>query len=253
MLQAYEQGGGGAEKTIRDSITDSYQGLRPEAESIRRYEQEQLPAFYDAFSGFGMGTTARDLDPLTRLQHASRDAAGKATQAMTSRDMFDTRKARMEDLISSALRSYQTGYGMTQAGEQRQWRDSQAEEDKRRWEAEMELRRQAANRQGTPPTVMPDTPTVQSQLDQLYKAGIKTYQGQTITPVRTNIHTGQTEYLLNAPSTPTRTTPTSTSTPQSGYGALDDMKRGWEGYHPSGWAGNASQWLRGNMFGGWGD
>lgn len=115
-------------RTIRDTITGAYDSLRPELETIHKYETEQLPSFYDAFSGFGMGTGAADMDPLTRLQSATGDVARKGALARTSRDIFDVRKSRMEDLIRDTYGQWQTGYGAAQNAWQRAWAQKQHED-----------------------------------------------------------------------------------------------------------------------------
>ena len=112
-LRAYEDDPAAA-RTIRDTITDAYRGLKPELETIHKYETEQLPAFYNAYSGYGMGTGAADLDPTARMQMASGDVARKSALARTARDIFDTRRAGMEDLIKAGIDQWQTGYGMAQ-------------------------------------------------------------------------------------------------------------------------------------------
>lgn len=145
QLRAYESDVA-PEATIRKTITDAYKGLEPELRSIHKYETEQLPTFYDAFSGYGMGTGAADMSPQARLAAASRQAAEQSALARTSSDIFDTRRARMEDLIGQAFRQWQHGHQGAQAGYNRWWQQQQAEEDRRRWEAEMALARQRAAR-----------------------------------------------------------------------------------------------------------
>ena len=113
MLGAYENDSA-VERTIRDSITGAYGNLRPEIETVRKYETEQLPAFYNAYSGYGMGTGAADLDPLARMQAASGDVARKSALGRTARDIFDVSKAGMEDLIGEGMRQWERGYGMAQ-------------------------------------------------------------------------------------------------------------------------------------------
>lgn len=147
QLRAYESDIA-PEATIRKTITDAYGSLKPELQSIHQYETQQLPAFYDSFSGYGMGTGAGEMSPLARLQMATRAAAGQSALARTSSDIFDVRKARMEDLIGQAFRQWQHGHQGAQSGYNRWWQQQQAEEDKRRWEAEYALAQQRAGREG---------------------------------------------------------------------------------------------------------
>lgn len=99
-----------AEKNIRDAITKAYGGLKPELETINTYENEQFPAFYDAFQGGDMG--AAGLDPASRLANAWREAGRASTSANVARGAFDVRRAGMEDLIASALKDRNDRYGM---------------------------------------------------------------------------------------------------------------------------------------------
>lgn len=140
-LRAYEQDAPGVEKFIRNSILDAVDSYKPELESVRHYEQSQLPAFFDSFSGYGMGTGASDLSPTTRLANAMGEVSRQATMGMTARDILDARKARVEDLIGQTYGQWQAGYNAQQSAWQRAWQEKQAEEDKRRWEEEMALAR----------------------------------------------------------------------------------------------------------------
>ena len=144
-LRAYEQDAPGVEKFIRDSILDAVDSYRPELESVRHYEQSQLPAFFDSFSGYGMGTSASDLSPTTRLANAMGEVSRQATMGMTARDVLDARRARVEDLIAQTYGQWQAGYNAQQSAWQRAWQERQAEEEKRRWEAEMALARLKAS------------------------------------------------------------------------------------------------------------
>lgn len=156
-LRVYEQDTNPL-RTVRDTITDAYQGLRPELETIHKYETEQLPAFYDAFSGFGMGTGAADIDPLSRMQFATGDVARKGALARTARDIFDTRQARMEDLIKDTYNQWQTGYGAAQNAWQRAWAQKQ-HEDQMALEREKMAAAQRAQRTWNPP--VSQTPNIQ--------------------------------------------------------------------------------------------
>lgn len=138
-LRAYETDAPGVEKFIRNSILDAVDSYKPELESVRHYEQSQLPAFFDSFSGYGMGTGASDLSPTTRLANAMGEVSRQATMGMTARDVLDARRARVEDLIGQTYGQWQTGYNAQQSAWQRAWQEKQAEEEKRRWEAEMAL------------------------------------------------------------------------------------------------------------------
>ena len=147
-LRAYEADAPGVEKFIRDSILGAVDSYRPELESVRNYEQSQLPAFFNSFSGYGMGTGASDLSPTTRLASAMGDVSRQATMGMTARDVLDARKARVEDLIAQTYGQWQAGYSAQQNAWQRAWQEKQAEEERRRWEAEMALQRQKASGSG---------------------------------------------------------------------------------------------------------
>lgn len=147
-LRAYEADAPGVEKFIRDSILGAVDSYRPELESVRNYEQSQLPAFFNSFSGYGMGTGASDLSPTTRLASAMKDVSRQATMGMTARDVLDARKARVEDLIAQTYGQWQAGYSAQQNAWQRAWQEKQAEEERRRWEAEMALQRQKASGSG---------------------------------------------------------------------------------------------------------
>lgn len=147
-LRAYEADAPGVEKFIRDSILGAVDSYRPELESVRNYEQSQLPAFFNSFSGYGMGTGASDLSPTTRLASAMGDVSRQATMGMTARDVLDARKARVEDLIAQTYGQWQAGYSAQQNAGQRAWQEKQAEEERRRWEAEMALQRQKASGSG---------------------------------------------------------------------------------------------------------
>lgn len=144
-LRAYEADAPGVEKFIRDSILGAVDSYRPELESVRNYEQSQLPAFFNSFSGYGMGTGASDLSPTTRLASAMKDVSRQATMGMTARDVLDARKARVEDLIAQTYGQWQAGYSAQQNAWQRAWQEKQAEEERRRWEAEMALQKQKTN------------------------------------------------------------------------------------------------------------
>jgi len=135
-LRAYESDPT-AESTIRKTITDAYQGLRPELETIAKYETEQLPSFYDAFSGYGMGTTAADLSPTSRLQAATQDVARKSALAQVARGIFGTRQAGMEDLIGQGVGQWQTGYGMAQNAYDRYIQQKQFDEQVRQFNASL--------------------------------------------------------------------------------------------------------------------
>jgi hypothetical protein len=126
-LRAYESDTA-PEATIRSVITDAYGSLKPELETIHKYETEQLPSFYDAYSGFGMGTGAADMSPLARLQSATGNVATKSALARTARDIFGTRKAGMEDLIGQTYRQWQSGYQGAQNAWQRWWQQKQHED-----------------------------------------------------------------------------------------------------------------------------
>jgi len=123
-LRAYESDIA-PEATIRKIITDAYGSLKPELETIHKYETEQMPTFYDAFSGYGMGTGAADMSPLARLQSASEDVARKSALARTARDVFGVNKASMEDLIGQSYRQWQSGYQGAQNAWQRQMAEKQ--------------------------------------------------------------------------------------------------------------------------------
>jgi hypothetical protein len=138
-LRAYEQDTN-PQDVIRKSISGAYQDLRPELDLVHGYETAQMPTFYNAFSGYGMGTGADDMSPQARLASASRDVARKSATARTARGILDTRRAGMEQLIGDTFNQWNQGYGMAQNQYNRWWQQQQAEEDKRRWEAEMALR-----------------------------------------------------------------------------------------------------------------
>lgn len=150
-----------AERNIRDAITEAYNDLRPESEAVRTYESQQFPAFYDVFHGYGAGGGASDLSPTALLGNAWANVGQKSATAQVARDVFNTRQAGMEDLIGQALRQWQQGYAGAQSGYERWWREKQAEEDKRRWEAQMALERERMNRvgAGTPGIVIPQPPS----------------------------------------------------------------------------------------------
>ena len=147
QLRIYEQDTN-AEENIRKAITDAYNGLKPEIDQVRMYENEQLPTFYNAFSGYGGGTGATDLSPTALLQRATGDVANLSTTAQVARDAFDIRRAGMEDLIGRGLNQWQQGYAGAQNAYDRWWTQQQAEEEKRRWEEQMALERARLNRMG---------------------------------------------------------------------------------------------------------
>jgi hypothetical protein len=140
-LAAYENDPN-AKETISKAIREKYQDLRPELELVHGYETAQMPTFYDTFnSGYGMGTGADQMNPMARLNAAAQNVALKSRAARTARGILDTRRAGMEDLISDSYGQWQTGYGMAQNAYNRELQRQQMEEDKRRWEAEMALKR----------------------------------------------------------------------------------------------------------------
>lgn len=156
-----------AEENIRRAITDAYGGLKPELETIRAYEAQQFPAFYDAFHGYGAGTSAADLAPSTILENAWRDVAAKSAAAQVARDAFNVRQASMEDLIGRGLNQWQLGYTGAQNAYERWWQQQQAEEEKRRWEEQMALQRAAMARSAAsaPGIVIPSPQTSQVDLE----------------------------------------------------------------------------------------
>jgi hypothetical protein len=218
---------------IRDTISKSYGDLKPEIQTLAQYEDATLPSFYNAFSGYGMGTSAADMDPTAQMARAMSDVARQSAMAQTARGVLDTRRATMEDLIGRWQDTWKTGYGMARDAYgrafdmvgrddtlgQQAWNRGQADRTfdygvsrdaiaDQQWEAQMELQRQAAARAGAQNTGYDLSAVLekymsqqdpyqlyQSQLDGLYKSGVRTTsQGQSIVPFRTNIKTGQTEY-----------------------------------------------------------
>lgn len=147
-LRSYENDAN-AQKTIRDSITQAYQDLRPELELVHGYETAALPTFYESYNtGYGMSNDPYAIDPTTRMQLASRNAAIKTAGGRVARDILDTRRAGMEDLIGDTYDQWNQGYGMAQNKYNRWYQQQKDAEDKRRWEAEMELQKQALARSG---------------------------------------------------------------------------------------------------------
>jgi len=138
-LRSYEQGASGVEQYIRDAITGAYQNLKPELQDVRHYETQQLPEFYRSFGGYSMETGAADLSPQQRMAVASENVAGQAELARVARDVFDVRKAGMEDLVSSGIGAWDRGYAGAQSAYDRWWGVQQAEEAKRQFEAQMAL------------------------------------------------------------------------------------------------------------------
>jgi hypothetical protein len=126
-LRAYESDLA-PEATIRQVITDAYKNLEPELQTIHKYETEQMPTFYDAYNGYGMGTGAADMSPLARLQMASNDVARKSALARTARGIFGVREAGMEDLIGQTYNQWQTGYQAAQNAYDRWWAQKQHED-----------------------------------------------------------------------------------------------------------------------------
>lgn len=118
-----------AEANIRDAITKAYQDLRPESELVHTYENEQFPSFYGEMSGYG--TSAADLSPTRLLQNAWGNAGRKSTSAQVARDVFDVRRAGMEDLIKSGLNQWNQGYTGAQNAWQRWWAQKQHEDQMR--------------------------------------------------------------------------------------------------------------------------
>lgn len=113
-LRAYENDIN-AEKTIRNAVTDAYGSLKPELETIQRYENEQFPQFYNTLSsGYGMGTDAASMSPTARLGTAWGDVGRLSTNANVARGVLDVRRAGMEDLIASLLKKWELGYGGAQ-------------------------------------------------------------------------------------------------------------------------------------------
>ena len=168
------------EANIRKSITDAYHDLRPELEALRTYEGQQFPAFYDAFHGYGAGTSASDLAPSTLLQNAWGNVGRKSATAQVARDVVDVRRNAMEDLIRQGLDQWKHGYMGAQNQHDRWWREQQAEEDRRRWEEQMALQREAMRRAGsrgtpginvTPPGGMGGTGSYQEYLAGIYNQG----------------------------------------------------------------------------------
>jgi len=134
---------------IRDTITKNvYNDLRPEVETLAHYEQSTLPSFYNAFSGYGMGTGAADMSPTAKMQSAMADVARQSAMAQTARGVLDTRRMRMEDLIGRFQDQWRQGYGMARDQYDMSWQ--QQLEQRRQMEADRayELQRQAAARQG---------------------------------------------------------------------------------------------------------
>jgi hypothetical protein len=135
-LAAYEKDSN-AERTIRDTISGAYKDLRPEAGIVAHYENQQLPSFFNAFSGYGMGTGADDMSPLARLQAATGEVGRHGASAQVARSVFDTRRAGMEDLIRSALDRWRTGYTMTQDSWNRAMQERQFAEQQRQFNEQM--------------------------------------------------------------------------------------------------------------------
>lgn len=147
-----------AEANIRKAISESFQNLKPEIELVQNYENQQFPAFYDAFHGYGAGTTAADLSPTTLLQNAWTNVGQKSTSANTARGVLDTRKAGMEDLIKTGINQWGLGYTGAQNQDARWWRQQQADEDRRRYEEQVELERQKLARMGSGSAATPAAP-----------------------------------------------------------------------------------------------
>jgi len=168
QLRIYE-GDTNAERNIRDAITDAYNNLKPESEAVRTYESQQFPAFYDAFHGYGAGGGASDMSPTALLGNAWRNVGQKSATAQVARDVFNTRQAGMEDLISQAYRQWQHGYAGAQSGHDRWWREQQAEEDRRRWEEQMALERERMARMGSGTGAFNWSPPPQGAVDEQWK------------------------------------------------------------------------------------
>lgn len=176
-----------AEENIRKAISEAYQNLRPEIELVQDYENQQFPSFYDAFHGYGAGTTATDLTPSTLLQNAWTNVGQKSASANTARGVLDVRKAGMEDLIKTGINQWGLGYTGAQNQYNRWWNAEQAAEAKRQFEEQMALERQKLARMGsgadgTPGIVIPTpnqggtpdlTTAYQNYLRGIYQSGGK--------------------------------------------------------------------------------
>jgi len=118
-----------AEANIRKAITEAYQDLKPESELVHTYENSQFPSFYSTLNGYGTG--AADLSPTAQLQNAWGEVGRRSTSANVARDVFDVRRAGMEDLIKSGMNQWQQGYTGAQNSWQRWWAQKQHEDQMR--------------------------------------------------------------------------------------------------------------------------
>lgn len=146
-LKAYEQGPSDVEGYISDAVNTAYGNLEKELQTVRHYENEQLPQYYNTFvngpaGGYGMGYGAADISPAMKMQLASQEVGRQATLAQTARDVLAQRKASLEDLVGRGVNIWQTGYGMQQNAYDRWWAEQQASQQQANWEKEMALRQQ---------------------------------------------------------------------------------------------------------------
>ena len=139
-----------AEANIRKAITEAYQDLKPESELVHTYENSQFPSFYSTLNGYGTG--AADLSPTAQLQNAWGEVGRRSTSANVARDVFDVRRAGMEDLIKSGMNQWNQGYTGAQNAWQRWWAQKQHEDQMRMQRAQIA----AANRNIPQPGLTPE-------------------------------------------------------------------------------------------------
>jgi hypothetical protein len=147
-LKAYENDPN-AKQTIQKAISSAYQDLRPELELTHGYETAGMPTFYDSFNrGYGMGTGADQMDPMSRLNSAAQNVALKSATARTARGILDTRRVGMNDLIADSYDQWRTGYGMASDTYNREMQRKQYEESIRQFNENLALQKYAASRSG---------------------------------------------------------------------------------------------------------
>jgi hypothetical protein len=150
-LKAYEQGPSDVEGYISDAVNKAYGNLEKELQTVRHYETQQLPKFYETFvggpsGGYGIGYGAADISPAAKMQMAADEVGRQATLGRTARDVLAQRKASIEDLVGRGVGIWQTGYGMKQNAYDRWWQQQQAAQQQKNWEAQMALERERMNR-----------------------------------------------------------------------------------------------------------
>jgi hypothetical protein len=134
MLKLYESEARDIEPFIGKTLRDAVDSHRPELENIHKYETQQLPAFYDAFNAYGMGTGPGQMSSGAQLSKAFGDVGRQSALANVSRGIFDVRKQSVDDLIGQTYRQWQSGYGAAQNAYDRYWQQQQ--EQRRQFEAD---------------------------------------------------------------------------------------------------------------------